>query len=71
MLTGDCLPVVIHDQKQGVIALAHLSRSNTGQLFAPMIIKKMIAEFGCQVSDLEITIGPCIHKESYIKKKRT
>jgi len=68
MLTGDCLPIIIHDQQRGIIALAHISRRNTNQLFAKTIIRRMIADYGCQVSDLKITIGPCIHKESYIKK---
>ncbi len=68
MLTGDCLPIIVHDQKRGIIALAHISRSNTGKLFAQAIVKKMIVEFGSQMSDLEVTIGPCIHKKSYIKK---
>ena len=68
MLTGDCLPIIVRDQQRGIIALAHISRSNTSQLFAQTIIQMMIADYGCQVSDLKVTIGPCIHKESYIKQ---
>jgi len=66
VLTGDCLPVIIYDQKKNVLALAHISRMNTGRLFIQKVIKRLISEFKCQPDNLEIGIGPAIHKESYI-----
>jgi YfiH family protein len=67
LLTGDCLPILLYDPQQKTIALAHISRKNTSQLFAQKIIKKLAQEFNCQSADLEIGIGPGIHKESYKK----
>lgn len=69
MLTGDCLPVVIYDQKRNVLALAHISRMNTSQLFIQKLIKHLIIEFKCPPEDLKVSIGPAIHKESYIKEE--
>ena len=67
LLTGDCLPILFYNPQQKTIALAHISRKNTGQLFAQKIIKKLAREFNCQSTDLEVGIGPGIHKESYKK----
>lgn len=69
MLTADCLPVIFYDPKQQILALAHISRKNTGQLFTQKIIQRLKSKFNCQPANLIISIGPGIHKESYLKNK--
>lgn len=66
VLTADCLPVVLYDAVEGVLALAHLSRINTPKNFILKIIGKMENEYKVKPGNLAVGIGPCIHKESYV-----
>jgi YfiH family protein len=63
---GDCLPILIHDPKEEVLALVHGGWPNTDLKIVQKVVKKLVTEFNCKVSNLEIIVGPGIQKESLI-----
>ncbi len=66
VLTADCLPIILYDPVNGVLALAHLSRINTPENFITKIIERMKSECSAQPENIIVGIGPCIQKKSYI-----
>lgn len=66
VLTADCLPIILHDPINGVLALAHLSRINTPENFITKVIERMKSECNAQAENIFVGIGPCIQKKSYI-----
>jgi YfiH family protein len=60
ILTADCLPIFLVDQKRKVIAAVHAGRQGTALHITARVIKKMEKEFGCSSKDLLIAIGPSI-----------
>lgn len=71
LLTGDCLPVAIHDSRLSVVALGHFSRHNASQKFISSIVKILEDKFECEANNLIVTIGPGIHQKSYLHTKVT
>ncbi len=69
LLVGDCLPTVLYDPKNRVVALAHLGWRNTDQRFVELLISELKKECGTNPADLIVGIGPSIRKESYIFKQ--
>jgi YfiH family protein len=60
ILTADCLPIFVADQKRKVIAAIHAGRQGTALHITAKVLKKMNEEFGCASGDLLITLGPSI-----------
>ena len=60
ILTADCLPICVVDQKRKVIAAIHAGRHGTALHITAKVLKKMKEEFGCSSSNLLIALGPCI-----------
>ena len=60
ILTADCLPIFVADQKRKVIAAIHAGRHGTALHITAKVLKKMKEEFGCSSSNLLIALGPCI-----------
>jgi len=60
ILTADCLPIFVVDQKKKVIAAIHAGRQGTALHITGKALKKMREAFGCQSGDLLIGIGPSI-----------
>lgn len=67
ILTADCLPILFYDPIASVIAIAHCGWRSTDQRLAEKIIKKMVTDFNCHITDIVVGVGPGIHKESYLK----
>lgn len=65
LLTADCFPVTFYDPVKSVIALAHLGWKPTSKQLVLKVIEEMKNQYGCVAEDLQIIIGPGIHKESY------
>ncbi|MGE5540769.1 MAG: polyphenol oxidase family protein [Bacillota bacterium] len=65
LLTADCFPVGFYDPTKQVIALAHLGWRPVDKQLAVKVVEKMVQEFDSNPSDIQILIGPGIHKESY------
>ncbi|HXX35076.1 MAG TPA: peptidoglycan editing factor PgeF [Thermodesulfobacteriota bacterium] len=60
ILTADCLPIFVVDQKRKVTAAIHAGRNGTALHITTKVLTKMKEEFGCSSSDLLITLGPSI-----------
>lgn len=65
ILTADCLPIFVVDQKKKVIAAIHAGRQGTGLHITAKVLKKMKEEFGCSSKDLLIVLGPSIGSLCY------
>ena len=60
ILTADCLPIFLVDQKKRVIAAIHAGRQGTALNITTKVLKKMEEEFGCASENLLIAMGPSI-----------
>ena len=60
ILTADCLPIFVIDQKRKVIAAIHAGRQGTSLQITRKALKKMKGDFGCTSRDFLISLGPCI-----------
>jgi len=60
ILTADCLPIFLVDQKKRVIAAIHAGRQGTALHITAKVLKKMEEEFGCTSENLLIALGPSI-----------
>jgi YfiH family protein len=60
ILTADCLPIFVVDQKRKVIAAVHAGRQGTALHITTKVLKKMKKEFSCSPMDLLILLGPSI-----------
>lgn len=66
LLTADCIPLLLVDRAESVLALVHVSWK-TATLGLPQKIVALVGEkFGIQAENLRALFGPSIHKESYI-----
>jgi len=60
ILTADCLPIFVVDQKKKVIAAIHSGRQGTALHITTKVLEKMEEEFGCSPKNFLITLGPSI-----------
>ena len=60
ILTADCLPILIVDQKRNVVAAVHAGRQGTALHIVRKVLKKMRDEFGSLPEDLLIALGPSV-----------
>jgi YfiH family protein len=60
ILTADCLPIFVVDQKRKVIAAIHAGRQGTALHITTKVFEKMEEEFGCSSRNLLIGMGPSI-----------
>lgn len=62
--TADCTPVLIADEKTGIVAAVHAGWRGTALKIVPQAITRMQAQ-GTQLKDLRIAMGPAISGEVY------
>ena len=60
ILTADCLPIFVVDQKKKVIAAIHAGRQGTSLQITAKVLIKMKEDFGCSSRDFLISLGPSI-----------
>ena len=65
LLTADCMPTVLYDPTNRVLALAHLGRQTTSLKLVQKTIKLMAEKWGTDPADLLVHGGPSIGKNSY------
>ena len=65
MLTADCIPIVIFDPGKKVVAAIHAGWRGLENRIILKTIDKMVANFGCQVEQLKVGIGPAICRAHY------
>lgn len=63
--TADCVPVLLYDPVQKVIAAIHSGWKGTVEKIAKSTIERMIKEFGTQPQYLIAAIGPSIGPDVY------
>jgi len=66
LMTGDCLPITIYDPEHATVALAHCGWKSSVARLAPKVVEYFKKAYGSNPASLQVTIGPGIHKESYI-----
>ncbi len=62
---ADCLPVMIYDKSENVIANVHSGWRGTAKGIVTNTLDKMKAKFGCSTDDMIAFVGPGISKENF------
>lgn len=65
LLTADCQPTSFFDPVSQTIALAHISRKTLCNRLSEKTVRFLQDTFGTNPTDLLVTIGPSIQKDSY------
>lgn len=65
VMVADCIPVLIYDPVQEVIAAIHAGRAGIFSEIIPKSIETMQKEYGTKVKDLLVVLGPSIHQCCY------
>lgn len=65
LLTADCLPTTFFDPVTKTLALAHFSRQTIADALPEKTIVFLQTHFGVDPANLQVTVGPHIHKDSY------
>jgi hypothetical protein len=60
ILTADCVPIFVADQKKKAIAAIHAGRQGTALHITTKVLQKMKKEFGSSPEDLLVALGPSI-----------
>ncbi len=63
--TADCLPVLILDEKQKLIAAVHCGWRGTSKRLLAKVVQKMGDIFGSAAADLLVAMGPSIGPDCY------
>ena len=63
--TADCVPILLYDPVQKVVAAVHAGWRGSAQLIAGQTIREMTRMFGCKPENLMGVIGPSISPEVY------
>ena len=63
--TADCVPVLLYDPVQRVVAAVHSGWKGTVLKIAQKTIALMESDFGCKPADLSAIIGPAIGPDSF------
>lgn len=57
---ADCTPLVFYDEKQNIGAVSHAGWKGTAQKIGVLTVEKMVKDFGSNISDISVLIGPAI-----------
>jgi YfiH family protein len=71
ILTGDCVPVLIYDKQEKVVAALHGGRECLTKGILEKAIREMKEKFGCQSKNILVGIGPHIRVCHYWLKEKT
>lgn len=63
--TADCVPVLLFDPKNRVVAAVHAGWRGTVGHIVQKTIRKMKEEFGCAADDIYAMVGPSISPEQF------
>lgn len=62
---ADCVPILLGDPVQGVVAAAHAGWRGTALRVAATAVDRLRADFGSRPQNLVAAIGPCIGPDAY------
>ena len=68
VLTADCVPLLLYDQKRDIIAAVHAGWRGAVKEIVKKVITFMIKK-GCQKKNIIAAIGPCISQNNYNVKE--
>ena len=63
--TADCVPILLYDPGERVIAAIHSGWKGTVQMISRKVIGILEDRYGTRPSDLHAAIGPCIASDSF------
>lgn len=63
--TADCVPILIYDPIKHILGTAHAGWKGTVLRIGVKTASKMVEEFGCEISDLVVAIGPSISPQMF------
>ena len=65
VLVADCSPVLISDERRGIVAAVHAGRAGVTGKICTNAVGLMKSEFGCEASDLRGFVGANIKVRNY------
>lgn len=65
MRFADCVPLLFHDRRRGVIGMGHAGWRGTVQGVGATVVRLMARAYGCRPADIEVGIGPSIGPDRY------
>ena len=68
VLTADCVPILIHDEKKNMIAAIHAGWKGAYKDIVKKVVKFMVKK-GCSPKNITAAIGPCISRNNYEVKE--
>ena len=68
VLTADCVPILIHDEKKNMIAAIHAGWKGAYKGIVKKVVKFMVKK-GCSPKNITAAIGPCISRNNYEVKE--
>jgi YfiH family protein len=68
VLTADCVPILIYDNKKNMISVIHAGWKGAYKNIIEKVLKFMIKK-GSKLKDITAAVGPCISVENYEIKK--
>jgi polyphenol oxidase len=66
--TADCAPVILYDGTKKVLGLIHIGWKNVENEIMKKVVKICKTRYKIDSKNLQIYIGPYVHKNSYIKE---
>jgi copper oxidase (laccase) domain-containing protein len=66
LCVADCLPIIIFDPVERVIALLHASRESTNRKLSEKVVERLRTEFGSNPRELLVAFGPAVRDKSYV-----
>ena len=64
ILTADCVPLLLSDEKTGLIGAIHCGWKSIYKEIVHEAVKKMI-DLGANVNNIKAALGPCLKQKSY------
>lgn len=65
VLVADCSPVLVADERRGVVAAVHAGRAGVTGKICTNAVNLMVSEFGCEAGDLRVFVGANIKARNY------
>lgn len=65
VMVADCIPILLSDEEEGVIAALHAGRNSTFEKIVQVALDIMMGHFGCKAENIKAILGPSIQKCCY------